>query len=247
MGVDFDTCDTCGDTTCTANLTYMDLEPYGSYTTCAICVKKYFDKDLSVGQQRDILAEEEHGYIFFCADKTGKDADYEYSKKDAIFVTESFYDMEEFAEGKEATLNFGMIKTDEKDKREDWCFYDDESFDIVLGELFSTFVADQKKKGRDIFSEYEPIFVPDYCWKQLMQNKLEKQIEHLQMKKKKFNYSSSSIIPFLASLLSFNTTNCPLKISLTLSTCVSIKSKSLASYEDTGPIVYMYALTCSSS
>lgn len=187
MGVDFDTCETCGETTCDQNITYMDLIHYGRYATCAVCVKKYFDKTLTIGQQRDILAEEHHGYTFFCADKTGKDDDYEYSKKDAIFVTESFHDMEEFAKGKEATLNFGMIETDEKDKREDWCFYGDESFDIVLGELFDTFVVDQEKKGRDIFSEYDPIFFPDYRWKQLMQSKLEKQIEHLQMKKRKFD------------------------------------------------------------
>ena len=100
MGVDFDTCDTCEETTCDQNITYMNLEKYGSYKTCQVCVKKYFDKELSIAQQRDILAEEDHGYTFFVTDTTDKPGDYEYTKKDAIFVTDSFDEMEDFAKGK---------------------------------------------------------------------------------------------------------------------------------------------------
>lgn len=45
MGVDFDSCDDCGISTCDQNITYLDLPGYGSHKTCQVCVKEYFEEN----------------------------------------------------------------------------------------------------------------------------------------------------------------------------------------------------------
>lgn len=178
MGVDFDNCDTCGETTCTDNFVYMDL-PFGRFTTCKVCCKKYFTKEIPEEVQKDILDEHDHGYIFYAAPRSDKEP----TKNDVIFMTGSIPDMEEFSVGKD--LDFGSIQIKEKDTRDDWYFYDD-TFDVVWVEVFDTFVYEQKKIGNDLTREYGE-WIPDHHWKQLMQKRLDKQIETLQIKRTKFN------------------------------------------------------------
>ncbi|MBX9637680.1 MAG: hypothetical protein K2Q45_09045 [Nitrosomonas sp.] len=187
MGVDFEECDTCGDITCDQNITHVELERYGEFNICTVCMKAYFTKEWTVEDQRHILSEEEHGYTFFVADTTGVPEDYEFTKKDAIFISESFYEIEDFAKDK-TNLIFGMIETREKDKREDWFYYDEsDGWEVLLLELFDTFEADQKKLDRDLEDDYDMTFVPNEKWKKLMQKKLDEQIEYLKIKRQKFS------------------------------------------------------------
>lgn len=187
MGVDFEECDTCGDITCDQNITLVELDRYGQYNICTLCMKQYFTKEWTIEQQREILSEEEHGYTFFVADKTGKPDDYEFTKKDAVFISESFHDVEDFAEDK-TNLKFGMIETSEKDKRDDWSYYSEaDGWQVLLLEMFDTCEADQKKLGRDLEDDYNMTFLPNEKWLKLMQNKLDEQIEYLQMKRRKFS------------------------------------------------------------
>jgi hypothetical protein len=97
-------------------------------------------------------------------------------------MTESIPEMEEFSIGKD--LDFGYIDIKKKD-RKDWYFYGT-VFDVVWGEVFDTFAYEQKKKGHDLTQEYGE-WIPDHHWKQLMQKRLDKQIENLQIKRTKFN------------------------------------------------------------
>ena len=108
MGVDFETCDTCGETPCDQNIKYLHLALYGEYATCTVCFKKYFTTEWSIEKQRYILSEENHGYTFFVADTTDKTDDYEYTNKNAIFISESFHEIEEYAE-RHPNVRFGMI------------------------------------------------------------------------------------------------------------------------------------------
>jgi hypothetical protein len=71
MGVDFATCDDCGECTNDQNITYMDLEQYGSHKSCSICVKKYFtfpdpleDEDACIELFED--AYDHKSIVFFC-------------------------------------------------------------------------------------------------------------------------------------------------------------------------------------
>ena len=57
----------------------------------------------------------------------------------------------------------------------------------MIGELFVTFVADQKKLGRDLADDYCMEIRPDEAWKKLMQRRLDKKIDYLQMKRRKFD------------------------------------------------------------
>ena len=56
MGVDFDSCEDCGDYTCDQNIFYLDLEGYGRHKTCSVCVKEHFE-ELDPRENTDICIE----------------------------------------------------------------------------------------------------------------------------------------------------------------------------------------------
>ncbi len=182
MGVDFDTCDTCGETTCDENIEYMSPPGLGDYKTCSICVRKYFSKEYEEDTQRSIL-ECESGYLFIAAPKG--------TETKAIIVWQSTSPDELLSMIEEAghdtdtclyDCNFdGSGKFDPTDTYT----YGEGDYDVCFRDAFDTCVSDYRKMGKDVTEGYSIQWVPKNTWKKLMYEQLDKKIGQLQDKRRK--------------------------------------------------------------
>lgn len=180
MGVDFETCETCGETTCDDNIIYMTLDGLGEYKTCRVCAKKHFTEVLESYHQYDILANES-GYLFIAAPEGTETK--ETIKWESHSPQELLDAIEEAAvDPKSCLFDFGKVIP----SGEEYCYGDGE-YEICFGEAFDTFIADQKKHGKDPTEGYEKTWEPDWFWKKLMKERLDQKINRLQDKRRKLD------------------------------------------------------------
>ncbi len=182
MGVDFDTCETCGETTCDDNIEYMELDGLGHYKTCSLCVKEYFDNEYNKDTQRSVLVQES-GYTFIAAPEGTE------TKAVIVWKSESPDELlsmiEEAGHDTDKCLyacDFGSGKFDTTDTYT----YDGEP-DVCFGEAFDTFVHEQKKLGKDATEGYSAQWVPNSTWKRLIRDRLDTEIGQLQDKRRKLD------------------------------------------------------------
>lgn len=92
MGVDFDSCDDCGECVCDQNLKYLNLDGYGRHKTCQFCVREHFtvsDPRSDVDQCVEVLndAIKSESIIFYRFRFTDCDEENECSWTDAVAKT----------------------------------------------------------------------------------------------------------------------------------------------------------------
>jgi hypothetical protein len=170
MGVDFDTCDTCGETTCDENITNMKVNEFGYYNTCSICRyhKKYFEPD---EKSKENLLEEKSGYLFFACPKSVENP----TKKDICFSTNDINQFKEFIKNGNYCVGFDDYP----------CFYYADEVKTMLMDAYDTFCHGKK----DVFMNcgFEIRWDASENWKKLMKAILDDKIEFLQNKRRKFD------------------------------------------------------------
>lgn len=156
MGVDFDTCDTCGETTCDENITYMNVVGLGSYKTCTICRDhhSYFTPNYVSKQW---ILQENSGY-FFVACKRKEDPT---NNDICLFTT----DIDELIScvGEEEEYLVGCTYEKTRNVKDDVYFHTD--IETMLLEAYDV-LFDEKKEA--VFRNVEIQWEASEKWKNIM-------------------------------------------------------------------------------
>jgi hypothetical protein len=175
MGVDFDTCDTCGETTCDENITYMNVVGLGSYKTCTICRdhEKYFTPTYESKER--ILQKKRWGISFAACILDIVNP----TKKDICFSSRNIEEFKEYTKNAQCLVGYMF----ESDKIEDDVYFHPD-VETMLSEAYDV-LFDEEKEG--VFMNVEIQWEASEKWKKIMMERLDDEIECLKIKRRKFN------------------------------------------------------------
>ena len=175
MGVEFDTCDTCGETTCENNIRYMNVVGLGSYKTCSICMdEKYFE--LSYESKEKIL-QEKSGYFFVVCKR--KECP---TNNDICFFTTNIEELKAYIKEEEEYLVGCTFENTNKIKDD---VYFHTNVETMLSEAYDV-LLDEKKERVLLNCDFEIQWEASEKWKKIMIQTLDDKIECLKIKRRKF-------------------------------------------------------------
>ena len=194
MGVDFDDCDDCGESTCDQNITYMDIPVYGKHKTCSICLETYFDipdeddEELCVDVLDD--ASDEEDIIFYYVLYKETDDRCDYTENDLIGTSHYASDARGWIRNYDTSKPIAVGWYEGwKPKPKAFHAYDPEDGTLPIVEAAHTYDIHFKDSYgySAIKSRAREDPKPNYRWKQEHTKRLDQEIEHLQDKRRRIN------------------------------------------------------------
>lgn len=195
MGVDFDSCEDCGDYTCDQNIFYLDLEGYGRHKTCSVCVKEHFE-ELDPRENTDICIEvledevdEAFQTTFYAVrvedvpDKTFGDL---VNKDKILKTTKSASEAKEWCEEDES-IRVGFTQPWDVVKEDEIYVYAKEDGDLPILEAAASYEPHfEKRYDYSPFNSFlEEERRPKPHWKKNRMEQIDAKIEHLREKRRR--------------------------------------------------------------